>query len=96
MKTIPAAQSGLFRASIEGRAWCCQIDHGWLNGTPNRALLFGQELPTPMSSTHGADADAVADYWSKISDFAGAKHFTMGGEQTQKLIERLQDKPIKA
>jgi hypothetical protein len=38
----------------------------------------------------------VADYWSKISDFTGAKHFTMGGEQTQKLIERLQDKPIKA
>jgi NAD(P)-dependent dehydrogenase (short-subunit alcohol dehydrogenase family) len=45
---------------------------------------------------HGADADTVADYWSKISDFTGAKHFTMGGEQTQKLIERLQDKPVKA
>src|SRR5271155_3801018 len=44
---------------------------------------------------HGADADTVAEYWSKISDFTGAKHFTMGGEQTQKLIERLQDKPVK-
>ena len=44
---------------------------------------------------HGADADTVAEYWSKISDFTGAKHFTMGGEQTAKLIERLQDKPVK-
>ena len=45
---------------------------------------------------HGADADTVAEYWSKISDFTGAKHYTMGGEQTQKLMERLQDKPVKA
>ncbi|HKD22433.1 MAG TPA: SDR family oxidoreductase [Rhizomicrobium sp.] len=45
---------------------------------------------------HGADADTVAEYWSKISDFTGAKHYTMGGEQTQKFMERLQEKPVKA
>src|ERR1700722_9370330 len=45
---------------------------------------------------HGADADTVAEYWSKISDFTGARHYTMGGEQTQKLMERLQEKPVKA
>jgi NAD(P)-dependent dehydrogenase (short-subunit alcohol dehydrogenase family) len=44
---------------------------------------------------HGADADTVADYWPKISDFTGAKHYTMGGEQTQKFMERLQEKPVK-
>ena len=44
---------------------------------------------------HGADADTVAEYWPKISDFTGAKHYTMGGEQTQKLVERLQEKPVK-
>jgi NAD(P)-dependent dehydrogenase (short-subunit alcohol dehydrogenase family) len=43
---------------------------------------------------HGADADTVAQYWSKITDFSGAKHFTMGGEQTQKVMERLQEKPV--
>jgi NAD(P)-dependent dehydrogenase (short-subunit alcohol dehydrogenase family) len=45
---------------------------------------------------HGADADTVAQYWPKISDFTGAKHYTMGGEQTQKLMERLQEKPVVA
>ncbi len=44
---------------------------------------------------HGADADTVAEYWAKISDFAGAKHYTMGGEQTQKFMARLQEKPVK-
>jgi len=44
---------------------------------------------------HGADADTVAEYWSKISDFTGAKHYTMGNEQTQKLMERLQEKPVR-
>ena len=44
---------------------------------------------------HGADADTVAQYWSKISDFTGAKHYTMGAEQTQKFMERLQEKPVK-
>ena len=45
---------------------------------------------------HGADADTVAQYWAKISDFTGAKHYTMGGEQTQKFMERLQEKPVVA
>jgi NAD(P)-dependent dehydrogenase (short-subunit alcohol dehydrogenase family) len=43
---------------------------------------------------HGATADTVAEYWSKISDFTDAKHYTMGGEQTQKFMARLQDKPV--
>jgi NAD(P)-dependent dehydrogenase (short-subunit alcohol dehydrogenase family) len=43
---------------------------------------------------HGATADTVAEYWSKISDFTGAPHYTMGSEQTQKLIARLQEKPV--
>jgi len=44
---------------------------------------------------HGADADTVAEYWPRISDFAGAKHYTMGNEQTAKFMERLQEKPVK-
>lgn len=45
---------------------------------------------------HGATADTVAEYWAKIADFTGAKPYAMAGEQTQKFIARLQDKPIKA
>src|SRR6202012_367312 len=36
---------------------------------------------------HGATADTVAEYWSKISDFTGAKHFTMGGEHSAHFFE---------
>jgi NAD(P)-dependent dehydrogenase (short-subunit alcohol dehydrogenase family) len=43
---------------------------------------------------HGATADTVAEYWSKISDFTGAKHFTMGGEHSAHLFERMKDKPV--
>ncbi|HEY2032790.1 MAG TPA: SDR family NAD(P)-dependent oxidoreductase [Rhizomicrobium sp.] len=43
---------------------------------------------------HGATADTVAEYWSKISDFTGAKHFTMGGEHGAHIFERMQDKPV--
>jgi NAD(P)-dependent dehydrogenase (short-subunit alcohol dehydrogenase family) len=43
---------------------------------------------------HGATADTVAEYWSKIADFGTARHYTMGGEQTQKFMARLQDKPV--
>jgi len=43
---------------------------------------------------HGANADTVAEYWSKISDFTGAKHFTMGGEHGAHLFERMKDKPV--
>ena len=35
---------------------------------------------------HGADADTVAENWAKIADFAGAKHYTMGGEQSEQFI----------
>ena len=45
---------------------------------------------------HGADADTVAANWAKITDFAGAKHYITGGEQTQKFMARLQEKPVKA
>jgi len=43
---------------------------------------------------HGASADTVAQYWSKIADFSTAKHYTMGNEQTAKFVARLQDKPV--
>jgi hypothetical protein len=43
---------------------------------------------------HKANADDVAANWSKITDFTGAKHYTQGGEQTQKFFARLQDKPV--
>jgi NAD(P)-dependent dehydrogenase (short-subunit alcohol dehydrogenase family) len=43
---------------------------------------------------HGATADTVAEYWSKISDFTGAKHFTMGGEHGAHIFERMKDKPV--
>jgi NAD(P)-dependent dehydrogenase (short-subunit alcohol dehydrogenase family) len=43
---------------------------------------------------HNATADDVAANWSKIADFTGAKHYTQGGEQTQKFFARLQDKPV--
>jgi NAD(P)-dependent dehydrogenase (short-subunit alcohol dehydrogenase family) len=45
---------------------------------------------------HNATADDVAAHWAKISDFTGAKHYTQGGEQTQKFFARLQDKPVVA
>lgn len=45
---------------------------------------------------HGADADTVAANWAKITDFSGAKHYITGGEQTQKFMARLQEKPVKA
>jgi len=43
---------------------------------------------------HNANADTVADNWAKISDFTGAKHFTMGGEHSAHIFERLQDAPV--
>jgi len=49
---------------------------------------------TGMNLGHGADADTVAANWAKISDFTGAKHFTMGGEHGAHIFERLKDKPV--
>jgi NAD(P)-dependent dehydrogenase (short-subunit alcohol dehydrogenase family) len=47
-----------------------------------------------MNLGHGADADTVAANWAKISDFTGAKHFTMGGEHGAHIFERMKDKPV--
>jgi NAD(P)-dependent dehydrogenase (short-subunit alcohol dehydrogenase family) len=44
---------------------------------------------------HGADADTVAEYWAKITDFTNAPHYNMGNDQTMKLVQRLQDAPVK-
>lgn len=44
---------------------------------------------------HGATADTVAEYFAQISDFSKARHYSMGNDQTEKLIARLQDKPVK-
>jgi NAD(P)-dependent dehydrogenase (short-subunit alcohol dehydrogenase family) len=49
---------------------------------------------TGINLGHGATADTVAEYWSKISDFAGAKHLNLGTEHGAHIFERLQDKPI--
>src|ERR1700753_1178925 len=49
---------------------------------------------TGMNLGHGATADTVAENWAKISDFTGAKHFTMGGEHGAHLFERMKDKPV--
>lgn len=49
---------------------------------------------TGVNLGHGADADTVAANWAKISDFTGAKHFTMGGEHSAHIFERLKDTPV--
>jgi NAD(P)-dependent dehydrogenase (short-subunit alcohol dehydrogenase family) len=41
---------------------------------------------------HGANADAIAANWLRISDFSSAKHYVTGSEQVAKLFDRLQDK----
>jgi NAD(P)-dependent dehydrogenase (short-subunit alcohol dehydrogenase family) len=47
-----------------------------------------------LNMGHAATADDIAANWAKISDFTGAKHYTQGGEQTQKFFARLQEKPV--
>ena len=42
---------------------------------------------------HGASADDVAANWGKIADFATAKPYAQGSDQSQRLLGRLQDKP---
>jgi NAD(P)-dependent dehydrogenase (short-subunit alcohol dehydrogenase family) len=44
---------------------------------------------------HGATADDVAANWAKISDFTGAKHFTMGGEHSAHFFELVKQPPLK-
>ena len=43
---------------------------------------------------HGATADDVAANFTKISDFTGAKHFTMGGEHSAHFFDLLKNKPV--
>jgi len=43
---------------------------------------------------HAATADDVAANWEKISDFTGAKHFTMGGEHSAHFFELVKNKPL--
>ncbi|MGA9796987.1 MAG: SDR family NAD(P)-dependent oxidoreductase [Rhizomicrobium sp.] len=43
---------------------------------------------------HSATADDVAANWTKISDFTGAKHFTMGGEHSAHFFDLLKNKPL--
>jgi NAD(P)-dependent dehydrogenase (short-subunit alcohol dehydrogenase family) len=43
---------------------------------------------------HEATADDVAANIAKITDFTNAKHYTQGGEQSQKFFARVQDKPV--
>ena len=43
---------------------------------------------------HNADADTVAAHWEKIADFSSARHYEAGMGQTQKIMSRLQDKPV--
>jgi NAD(P)-dependent dehydrogenase (short-subunit alcohol dehydrogenase family) len=39
---------------------------------------------------HSADAEAIAANWDQIADFATARHYENGMEQTQKIMTRLQ------
>jgi NAD(P)-dependent dehydrogenase (short-subunit alcohol dehydrogenase family) len=43
---------------------------------------------------HAATADDVAANWPAISDFTGAKHFTMGGEHSAHFFDLLKNKPL--
>jgi hypothetical protein len=43
---------------------------------------------------HGATAEDVAAHFSQISDWASAKHYGQGGEQSAKFFARIQDKPV--
>jgi len=43
---------------------------------------------------HNADADTVAANWTRIADFFSARHYETGMEQTQKIMARLQDRPL--
>ena len=42
-----------------------------------------------------ASADDVAANWGQISDFTGAKHFTMGGEHSAHFFELVKNPPLK-
>ena len=43
---------------------------------------------------HNATADDIAAHFSQISDWATAKHYEQGGEQSAKFLARTQEKPL--
>ena len=43
---------------------------------------------------HDATADDIAAHFSQISDWATAKHYEQGGEQSAKFLARTQEKPL--
>jgi NAD(P)-dependent dehydrogenase (short-subunit alcohol dehydrogenase family) len=49
---------------------------------------------TGVNLGHSATADDVAANWEKISDFTGAKHFTMGGEHSAHFFELVKTKAL--
>jgi NAD(P)-dependent dehydrogenase (short-subunit alcohol dehydrogenase family) len=49
---------------------------------------------TGVNLGHSASADDVAANWEKISDFTGAKHFTMGGEHSAHFFELVKTTPL--
>jgi NAD(P)-dependent dehydrogenase (short-subunit alcohol dehydrogenase family) len=49
---------------------------------------------TGVNLGHSASADDVAANWEKISDFTGAKHFTMGGEHSAHFFDLVKTKPV--
>ncbi len=49
---------------------------------------------TGVNLGHGATADTVAANWAKISDFTGARHFTMGNEHGAHFFELLKNAPV--
>ncbi len=59
------------------------------------AFSSAQIVESPgINLGHGADADLVAANWAKISDFTGAKHFTMGGEHSAHFFDLLKNAPV--
>jgi NAD(P)-dependent dehydrogenase (short-subunit alcohol dehydrogenase family) len=59
------------------------------------AFSSAQIVESPgINLGHSADADLVATNWAKISDFAGAKHFTMGGEHSTHFFDLLKTAPV--
>jgi NAD(P)-dependent dehydrogenase (short-subunit alcohol dehydrogenase family) len=59
------------------------------------AFSSAQIVESPgVNLGHSASADDVAANWEKISDFTGAKHFTMGGEHSAHFFDLVKTKPL--
>src|SRR5215471_17895704 len=51
------------------------------------AFSSAQIVESPgINLGHGATAETVSENWAKIADFTKAKHYTQGGEQSQKFF----------